>query len=240
MSYFHINTYMNFGFDIISDLHLTTNSAFEWDNKATSLYCIIPGNISDDLQVVKTVLQTLSEHYQGIFYIDGSLENSVIGARQTNNKAITRICKPLSKVVYLHDNVVVIEGVALVGINGWYGNYVPENGEAEVELIVAGYEDFTYLDRTLDKLQLHLDVRKIVIISNSVPLTKLFYGEIPKMYSDTSPEESLENDTEHKVSHWVFGSSQKIIDTTFDSINYVNNPCYNRSPYYAKRIEIEF
>jgi hypothetical protein len=231
---------MNFGFDIISDLHLTPDNTFEWDDKATSLYCIIPGNISDDLQVVKKVLQTLSEHYQGIFYIDGSLENSIIRARQNNNKAIMRICKPLSKVVYLHDNVVVIEGVALIGINGWYGNYVPENTEAEVELIVAGYEDFTYLDRTLDKLQLHLDVKKIVIISNSVPLTKLFYGEIPKMYNDISPEESLENDTERKVSHWVFGSSQKIIDTTFDSINYVNNPCYNRSPYYAKRIEIEF
>jgi hypothetical protein len=230
---------MNFGFDIISDLHLTPDSTFEWDDKATSLYCIIPGNISEDLTVVRTVLRTLSEHYQGIFYIDGSLENSGIKTRQFNHKEIKKICKPMSKVVYLHDNVVVIEGVALIGINGWYGNYVPEDPTAEVELIVAGYEDFSYLDSTINKLQLHLDVKKIIIISNSVPLTKLFYGEIPKMYGDISPEESLENDTEHKVSHWVFGSTQKIIDTTFDSINYVNNPCYNRSPYYAKRIEIE-
>jgi len=230
---------MNFGFDIISDLHLTPDSLFEWDDKATSLYCIIPGNISEDLTVVRTVLKTLCEHYQGIFYIDGALENSGIKTRQFTHKEIKKICKPMSKVVYLHDNVVVIEGVALIGINGWYGNYVPEDAAAEVELIVAGYEDFSYLDSTIDKLQLHLDVKKIVIISNSVPLTKLFYGEIPKMYGDTSPEESLENDTANKVSHWVFGSTQKIIDTTFDSINYINNPCYNRSPYYAKRIEVE-
>jgi hypothetical protein len=231
---------MNFGFDIISDLHLTSDNTFDWDGKATSLYCIIAGNISDDLTVIRTVLKTLSAYYQGIFYIDGSIEHSGIKSRALINVEIAKICKPLKKVVYLHDNVVIVEGVALVGVNGWYGNYTPEDTMAEVELMCAGYEDFSYLLNTIDRLQLHVDVRKIVVISNSVPLNKLFYGEIPKMYNDVSPEDTLENDTEKKISHWVFGSTQKIIDTTFDSINYVNNPCYTRSPYYAKRIEIEF
>ena len=231
---------MNFGFDIISDLHLTAAHTFEWDNKATSLYCLDPGNISDDLSIVKGVLEILSEQYQGIFYIDGYLEHTGIKERQFHNKEIEKLCRPLKKVVYLHDNVVIIEGIALVGINGWYGNYTPEDSTAELELVCAGYEDFSYLHNTISGLQLHVDVRKIVVISNSVPLNKLFYGEIPKMYGDISPEDTLVNDTEKKISHWVFGSTQKIIDTTFDSINYVNNPCYNRSPYYAKRIEIEF
>ena len=231
---------MIFGFDIISDLHLSPDNTFDWEGKATSLYCIIPGNISDDLTVLRTVLESLSEYYQGIFYIDGHAEHSGIKARQFQNNEIAKICKPLKKVVYLHDNVVVVEGVALIGINGWYGTYTPEDSLAEIELVCAGYEDFSYLHSTIAKLQLHVDVKKIVIISNSVPTAKLFYGEIPKIYSEVSPDDTLENDTEKKISHWVFGSTKKIIDTTFDSINYVNNPCYNRSPYYAKRIEVEF
>jgi len=230
---------MNFGFDIISDLHLDTNSVFDWEYKATSLYCIIPGNISDDLMVIKQVLESLSGHYHGIFYIDGSAEHSIIKSRKTRNKEIQKICKPLKKVVYLYDNVVVVEGVALIGINGWYGNYTPEDTLAEVDLICAVYEDFSYLYNTIARMQLHADVKKVVVISNSVPLKKLFYGEIPRVYSDISPEDTLVTDTEKKISHWVFGSSQKIIDTTFDSINYVNNSCYSRSPYYAKRIEVE-
>jgi len=230
---------MNFGFDIISDLHLSAGHTFDWADKATSLYCLVPGNISSDLTVVEEVLLNLSDHYQGIFYIDGALEHTAITSRKSLVKEITKLCRPLKKVVYLHDNVVIVEGVALIGLNGWHGNYLPVDSAAEVELICASYEDFSYLYNTIGTVQDHAEVKKIVVMSNSVPLNKLFYGEIPKIYSDVSPEDTLEGDTEKKISHWVFGTSQKIIDTTFDSINYVNNPCYNRSPYYAKRIEMD-
>jgi hypothetical protein len=35
---------MKIGFDLISDLNLSPNDSFNWENKATSLYCIIAGN----------------------------------------------------------------------------------------------------------------------------------------------------------------------------------------------------
>ena len=37
---------IDIGFDVISDLNLKRNDSFNWENKATSLYCILSGNIS--------------------------------------------------------------------------------------------------------------------------------------------------------------------------------------------------
>ena len=45
------------GFDIISDLNLQPDDSFNWENKATSLYCIVAGNNSSDL---RTVIQSSS------------------------------------------------------------------------------------------------------------------------------------------------------------------------------------
>ena len=148
------------------------------------------------------------------------------------------ICKQFKNVVYLHDNVVVLEGVALVGVNGWYGTYNPDNTMSEIELMVAGYEDISYLLGTINKLQLHVDVKKIIVVSSSVPSDKLYYGQVPNTYNNIMLNGCLEKDTEHKVSHWIFGSSEKIVDTMENDINYVNNPKFDRNPYYPKRIEI--
>ena len=49
----------------------------------------------------------------------------------------------------------------------------------------------------------------------------------------------LTNNTENKVTTWVFGTHKKIVDTNINGINYFNNPCYNKVPYYPKRINIE-
>jgi predicted phosphohydrolase len=228
---------MNLGFDVISDLQLESMD-FDWDDRATSLYCLIPGNISDDMEVVRAVLTNLSAHYQGVFFIDGSYEHYSVKERDVRTRELTRISKAAKNVVYLHDNVVIIDGVALIGANGWHGTYTPEDTLAEIELVCAEYEDVSYLTNTIKKLQLHPDVKKIVILTSSVPLTKLFYGDEPKSYSDVKLDKVLEGDTEKKVSHWIFGSTDRIIDIMQDDINYVNNPKFTRMPYYAKRIEV--
>lgn len=229
---------MIFNFDIISDLNLPAGEKINWEDKATSLYCLISGNISEDVPTVQSTLKTLSGFYQGVFYIDGSLDHITVTRRKDRQEEITKICEKIKNVVYLYDNVVVVDGVALVGINGWYGNYIPENTMSEIELMVANHEDTSYLMSTISKLQLHIDVRKIVILSSSVPSNKLFYGEIPKTYSNFTLEDCIAKDTEKKVSHWVFGSTEKIVDTVFGDINYVNNPKFTRNPYYPKRIEV--
>lgn len=231
---------MNLGFDIISDLNLTSESNFDWDGKATSLFCLVAGNISDDMAVLSKTLGLLSQCYQGVFFIEGSSEISFLSFKSQLQNEIMQICKQYKNVVYLHDNVVILEGIALVGVNGWYGTYDPDNTMTEIELMCAGYEDISYLLNTITKLQLHVDVKKIVVISSSVPSDSLYYGQIPKTYNNVMLSGCLEKDIEHKVSHWVFGSSEKIVDTVEKDVNYVNNSKFDRNPYYPKRIEVSY
>ena len=113
---------MIFAFDIISDLNLSEGEPFDWVNKPTSLYCVIAGNITNDLHTLYRVIKHLSLLYQGVFYIDGSLENSQLQEKDRVISEIGKMFSGIKNAVYLHNNVVVIEGVAIVGVNGYYGN----------------------------------------------------------------------------------------------------------------------
>jgi predicted phosphohydrolase len=225
--------------DVPSDFHLTSLDNFTWEGKSTSLYCLIPGNISSDLSVLQSVLKEIGKYYQGVFFIDGASEHITVNTRDMRIKEIIKICKPLKNVVFLHNNVVVVDGIALVGANGWSANYLPQSSLEEIETAVAGYSDLSYLCSTLERLQLHIDVRKILVITNAVPDKSLYYGESPNVFEEISLLGALEHDTEKKIAAWIFGTYEKIVDTTIDNINYLNNTCYNRNPYYAKRIDIE-
>lgn len=231
---------MKLGFDLISDLNLSPNDEFDWENKATSLYCLVAGNISDDFKTVIKTLHHLSSFYQGVFYIPGSLEYKNTEDIDKRTNEICRTCLQISNVAVLHQHVVIIDGVAILGVNGWYGNYTPEGGIDELHMQGKRHEDIFYLRNSLNKLQKHLDVKKILILSNSVPGENLYFGEIPNDVRQQLPLNlTLETDTEHKISHWAFGTYGKIVDTAINDINYVNNPKLNRDPYWAKRIEVE-
>jgi hypothetical protein len=157
----------------------------------------------------------------------------------TRTSEIFKICGRMRNVVSLHNHVVIVDGVAILGANGWYGNTPIEDMITELKKEVLRYDDITYLGTTLEKLQLHMDVCKIIMVTNSVPSPDLFFGEEPTdIYSQIPIAAALMYDTENKVSHWVFGSYGKVVDTTYEGINYINNSYYKREPYWAKRIEI--
>jgi len=230
---------MNIGFDVISDLNLDPEESFNWEGKATSLYCIIAGNISDDLRTIHQTLLHLSRLYQGVFYTAGSLEyeGAVNIPERTND--LSKICKTIRNVAYLHNHVVILDGIAIVGTNGWYNptfdNIIPSAEELDIER----YEDIGYLGSTLERLQLHLDVKKIIIVSHSVPGEELFFGEEPDDIHTIAPLKlALIKDSEGKVTNWIYGSYNKTVDIVLDNVNYINNSYYKRKPYWAKRIEI--
>lgn len=226
------------GFDIIGELFINPNDSFNWENKATSLYCIIPGNVSSDPRTLLQVLSHLSKYYHAIFYVPGMLEyqHSTNLIERTNE--ISQICSQVPNVILLHQSVMVVDGVGVMGINGW-----SEAGSLDtVEHMIktaSRYEDTKYLNATLEKLQRHLDVKKIIVVSAAVPNEELYFGEEPPVVYDQIPlTTALHNDTEKKVKHWVFGTYTKNVDTVIDDIQYLNNPYLGRNPYWPKRLSV--
>ena len=227
------------GFDLISDLNLSPEDSFNWEGKATSLYCIIAGNISEDLRTIKQTLSHLSKFYQGIFYTLGSLEYHNISDIVKRTNEIRKACHSVRNLAIMHHHVVVIDGIAVIGANGWYGNTTYDEETASI-IEVHRNEDILYLKNTIERLQKHLDVKKIVIVSNSVPGIELYFGEHPDTIDiQLNLNIALIADTENKVSHWLYGTYGKVVDTNINDINYINNSSYNRNPYWAKRAEIK-
>ena len=227
------------GFDLISDLNLSPEDSFNWEGKATSLYCIIAGNISADLYTIKQTLSHLSKFYQGIFYTLGSLEYHNISDIVKRTNEIRKACHSVRNLAIMHHHVVVIDGIAVIGANGWYGNTTYDEETASI-IEVHRNEDILYLKNTIERLQKHLDVKKIVIVSNSVPGIDLYFGEHPETVDiQLNLNIALIADTENKVSHWLYGTYGKVVDTNINDINYINNSSFNRNPYWAKRVEIK-
>lgn len=230
---------MKIGFDIISDLNLAPDENFNWEGKATSLYCIIAGNISNDLHTIHQTLSHLGRFYQGVFYTAGSLEYEGADNLSVRTDEIFKLCSTIKNVAYLHNHVVVIDSIAIIGTNGWYNTEFENIQITPEEIEIERYEDIGYLGNTIDKLQLHLDVKRIVIVSHSVPGQALFFKEEPVDIHTIPPlQMTLIKDLESKVSHWIYGSYDKTVDIVMNDINYINNSYYKRKPYWAKRLEI--
>lgn len=226
------------GFDIISDLYLCPNDSFNWQNKATSLYCIVAGNISSDLRTVIQVLFHLSTLYHGVFFVPGKLEYENCESLTKRTDELLAVGEGIPNLVVLYNSVITVDGVALLGSNGW-GNIENKLDLKNTVMTAAKHEDFTYLLKSLGKLQKHLDVRKIILITSAVPREDLYFGEVPDNVVDQIPLVNiLEADTEKKVSHWVFGTYNKPVDLDIDNITYVNNSKNQYGPYYAKRLAI--
>lgn len=230
---------MSVGFDIISDLYLNAEESFNWENKATSLYLIIAGNISDDLLTIRQTLRHLSKFYQGIFYISGFLEHPSIHVATDRYQEISDICREIRNVAYLYKHVVIINGVAVMGVTGWYGNIEKLNTLSHVHLTAHNIDDISYMNTTLSKLQLHVDVKKIISVTNCVPNPELYFGEMPPNLGELIvPNTVLAKDTENKISHWVYGTYNKPSEKIINNVNYISNGYFKRRPYWPKRIEV--
>lgn len=263
---------MQFTFDLISDLHIDTwNEDFDWQGKATSAHCVVVGDLARDRSQVVECLTHLGRCYQAVFYIDGNTEHFkyLDDLNASYQDLIFRI-NTIPNVVYLQDNVVVIDGVAILGTNGWWGYDFdgitdPEHAaiwyseEEGIDVTKANNirrmstNDATYMLSSVRRLQTHIDVKKIVVVTHTVPRPELIAHDIEldgrmkfNVMGNRFMNSVLDVDTEKKIHTWCFGHYHGSIDQYHDSIRYVNN-CRGRGDtrwsnwvYHPKRITIEY
>lgn len=225
------------GFDIISDLQLEPNDSFNWENKATSLYCLLTGNVSSNTRTLVQTITHLSRFYQGIFYVPGALEYTNSSDLSQHTIFLERILESIPNLVILHQNVVVIDGIAIMGVNGW-DNSIPVADDMHQWARMLKTEDLYYILDSVKKIQKHLDIKKVILMSSTIPDPKLRFGENLDLEDDIPLSVALMDDTERKVTHWVFSGNSKNIDVAFGNVSYVNNPYTKSGPYWPKRITL--
>lgn len=262
---------MSFAIDLISDLHVETwPSVFTWTGQATSPFCLVVGDVAQDRDVLIKALTHLGTCYRAVFYIDGNDEhrNQYDDLSLSYNDLVLKL-KAIPNLVYLQDNVVVIEGVAILGTNGWWAfDFDPliDPGESTARWQEkTGYDleiaqqisslaqtDANYLARSIKRLQKHYDVRHIVVATHTVPVPHLLAHDIelennPKLncMGNRYLEEVLDHDVQKKIHTWCFGHYHLPIDQIYRQVRFVNN-CrgkgktdYAKSVFHPKRIVIE-
>jgi len=263
---------MNFNFDLISDLHVETwSETIDWTGIATSPVCVVVGDISKDRNIVTKVLTKLGQCYQAVFYIDGNDEHHdylhTLGYSYAD--LVSRV-NNIPNVVYLQDNVVVIDGVAILGTNGWWGfdfdlgiDYIGSQewyrekfgltAEATHAISRMANNDAMYMINSVKRMQTHQDVKKIVMITHTVPDPALISHDIDlegKLKFNTMGnrymKQALDVDTEKKLHTWCFGHYHGSVDQTRNGVRYVNN-CrgrgdtpYGKHVYYPLRVTVDY
>jgi len=239
---------MQIVFDLISDLHLDHTDSFNWTGMATSSVCVVAGDVSRDLEVVRSTLEHLGQCYRAVFYIDGNNEHYYNSdSLNTSYSMLSEMIEPIENVVYLQNNCVIINGIAIVGTNGWwtwdldpaidqdqcklwYRDKYQVNHNATDSIHDMAYHDAAYLMHSIKKLQTHPDVKKIVIVTHTVPDAELIDHDITladtyefNKMGNSLIQHVLNSDTENKIDTWCFGHYHNSVDTLVNGIRYVNN-----------------
>ena len=240
---------MQLAIDLISDLHLDDwHAPLNWAGKPTSTHCIVAGDVCKDRARLARFLRHLGQCYQGVFYIDGNDEHRLFMDQLGDSyRDLTHRLDQLGNVVYLQDNVIVTNGVAIIGTNGWWS--FDFDCAADPDQVVQwskdkyGYDDSithkirslsnadsTYMIQSIRRLQTHPDVKKIVVVSHTVPRADLIEHDVDlagtwkfSCMGNRYIAAAMEADTERKIHTWCFGHYHGKVDQIRDGVRWVNN-----------------
>ena len=249
---------MSFAFDLISDLHVETWDQFDWHHQATSPVCIVAGDIARDRDIVTRTLKHLGQCYQAVFYIDGNDEHySHLEDLGSSYSDLVRRIKRIPNVVYLQDNgwfgFDFDLGIDASQVDQWCQENYYMSATATKNIARLSNTDASYMIDSVQKLQRHADVQKIVMVTHTVPDPALIAHDIDldgSMKFNTMGNrlmmQAMAADTENKIHTWCFGHYHGSVDQTRSGIRFVNN-CrgrqhtkYSQHVYHPQRIVVDF
>jgi predicted phosphodiesterase len=262
---------MTFAFDLISDLHVETWDSFDWAGQATSPYCVVAGDVARDRQLLLDALTHLGQCYPGgVFYVDGNEEHKdYLDDLGASYQDLAKDIDAIPNVVYMQDNVVIVNGVAILGTNAWWTyDFDPEvsvddsiqyiqdhfgiNSSSATNIMGVAYNDAAYMINSVRKLQTHQEVGAIVIVSHTVPAPWVIRHD-PDLVGtwrfngmgNSHITRAIDEDTEHKIKTWCFGHYHRPVHQQLGGIEYISNPRgrgntdWCQPAYYPKRIKIK-
>ena len=113
--------------------------------------------------------------------------------------------------------------------------------------------DASYMIASVQRLQRHNDVKKIVMVTHTVPDPALISHDIElegsmkfNVMGNRLMMQAMAHDTENKIHTWCFGHYHGSVDQIRSGIRFVNNcrgrgdTMYSKHVYYPQRIVIDF
>ena len=262
---------MTFAFDLISDLHVETWDHFDWTGQATSPYCVVAGDVARNRQLLLDALTHLGQCYPGgVFYVDGNEEHKdYLDDLGASYRDLAMDIDAIPNVVYIQDNVIIVNGVAILGTNAWWTydfdtsvdvdtsiqhiqDHFGIDSTSATNIMGVAYNDAAYMINSVRKLQTHKEVGAIVIVSHTVPAPWIIKHD-PDLVDtwrfngmgNSHITRAIDEDTENKIKMWCVGHYHKPVNQQLDGIEYISNPRgrgntpWCQSVYYPKRIEIK-
>ena len=236
-------------FDLISDLHVCSDSQpFDWTDRATSPLCVVAGDVCCDPQHLRRALEHLGQQYHSVIYIDGNDEHrSDLTDLEQSYQRLAECVRDIPNVIWLHDNLVIIDDVAVIGTNAWYSfdadprfsvaqgydvvqNHLSVPAAACDNIMAHALMDARYLSASVSRLQTYVEVRSIMIVTHTVPHRDLVsdVGLVESARINTTinsyVSSALASDTERKINTWCFGHYHCAVDTEKNGVRYVSNP----------------
>ena len=245
---------MPINFDLVSDLYLTTLEDFSWEGKATSLFCIVAGNISADHDVLFAFLETL----------EGDLEHDLFeGDFDRSYSSIRDNLEAMERVFFLHENIVILPNATLLATNGWTTfdftskhtidetlDFLEQREMVPIDvannIFKLAVTDQHYMYNSIESVQDMDEVTNVILVTNSVPcpdFVKHNFDYDGTLLGDTCGtggiRDCLDNDIKNKVNTWLFGKYPDAIEHDVDGVRYISNPGAHRDLdiYYPKIIK---
>jgi hypothetical protein len=135
----------------------------------------------------------------------------------------------------------------------WYTERHGFSAETARSIAQMSVSDALYMSASVKRLQTHPDVKKIIMVTHTVPDPALIAHDIdlagsPRMNTagNRYMMQALAADTEKKIHTWCFGHYHGAVDQVRSGVRFVNN-CrgrgdtpYSQQVYYPRRIVIDY
>lgn len=262
---------MQLSFDLISDLHVETwPEPFDWTGMATSVIAVVAGDVSRDRTILVQTLEHLSECYKAVIFVDGNDEHRwTLDNLEESYDTLKASISHIPNLIFLQNNVVVIDGIGFVGSNTWW-TYDFDNTqcyestkqwfadrysvpmETANSIEACAFHDLNYLVKSIKKLQTHQDIQQLVVITHTVPTVELVQHDIElegtHMLNCTGNSHLMKTfveDTEGKIHTWCFGHYHGDVDKMLHGVRFVNNTKgrgdtpWCKHVYHPKRITVD-
>lgn len=255
--------------DLISDLHVDEQPLPDWSDLVTSPFCIVAGDVARDRNKLRSTLSHLGSCYQQVFYIDGNEEHRpYLDDLDASYNSLTDLAMSVHNVVYLRNDIVVINGIAIVAANGWwnfdfesdhnidatiawYCDYVNITRQQALKIIDHAQSDVMYLINSIKKITVHTDIHSVVMVTHTLPSFWLVSHDISlggsermNCVGNNQMSQVFGADLQNKIKLWCVGHYHLSLDRELNGVHYVSNvrgrhgTGWYNHAYYPKRLHI--